>query len=405
MAGDDEESDENQIGQDAVPGPGDNALLMTMLAGVARTVGGKKNGGQHTDHAQGGGQAHVANQDAVEHGADDRRGGSLLGDLIGRGGSDIALKGLVMLQHIQHIPHLQAFVLDALKIFGFIILRYADARQYHTDKGNANAHPGDHVQKFLVKAAAHSGHQFGVHDDVQHHGGQIVQHRLPHTHSGTLLGVVGDQRRQGLGGHVDDGIANDVHHVEQQEYRHAVSFAGEEVEHAQQADGLDSPAQQHQGTDFSPAGIHPVVQKGQQRVGHSVENAGERQQAAYHQGSYAITDAGGITGQADQEIDCHTVEGVESNENDLPQFRLAVIHFIGLSWDRVRGCHGIRFLSFRFTGPWRHFPCLLAVLYRNKDKSVKSKNANECQKFRFFCNERIVFFLASRYNEKKAGSG
>jgi hypothetical protein len=152
-------------------------------------------------------------------------------------------------------------------------------------------------------------------------------------------------------------------------------------------------------------GIHPVVQKGQQRVGHSVENAGERQQTAHNQCGNAITDAGRIAGQTDQEVDSHTVEGIESNQDDLPQFRLAILDFIGLSWDRVRGCHGIRFLSFRFTGPWRHFPCLLAVLYRNKDKSVKSENTNECQKFRFFCNERIVFFLVSRYNEKKVRSG
>ena len=289
-----------------------------------------------------------------------------------------------MLQHIQHIPHLQAFVLDALKVFGFIILRYADARQYHTDKGNANAHPGDHVQKFLVKAAAHSRHQFGVHDDVQRHGGQIVQHRLPHTHSGTLLGVVGDQRRQGLGGHVDDGIANDVHHVEQQEYRHAVSFAGEEVEHAQQADGLDSPAQQHQGTNLSPTGIHSVVQEGQQRVGNCVENAGERQQTAHHQCGNAITDAGRIAGQTDQEVDSHTVEGIESNQDDLPQFRFAVLHFIALSRDRVRGCHDARFLSCCSVASGRWFPDFLGALYTKKDKAVKSKSTNKCQKFRMF---------------------
>ena len=292
MAGDDEESDENQIGQDAVPGPGDNALLMTMLAGVARTVGGKKNGGQHTDHAQGGGQTHVPNQDAVEHGADDGRSGSLLGDLIGRGGSNVALKWLVVLQHIQHVTNLQAFVLDALKVFGLVILRYANARQYHANKGNCNAQPGNHIQEFLVEAAAHGRHQLGVHDDVQRHGGQIVQHRLPHTHRRALFGIVGHQGRQGLGRHVDDGVADDIHHVEKQEYRHAVPLAGEEIEHAKQADGLDGPAKQHQGSNLSPAGIHPVVQESQQRIGHRVENAGERQQTAHHQSGDAIADAG-----------------------------------------------------------------------------------------------------------------
>ena len=125
-----------------------------------------------------------------------------------------------------------------------------------------------------------------------------------------------------------------------------MSLAGEKVEHTQQADGLDRPAQQHQRPDLSPAGIHPVVQEGQKRISHRIKDAGERQQSAHDQSGDAIADRSRVTGQTDQEIDGHAVEGIERNEDDLPQLRLAVPHFIVLSEDCVCTCHNAQFLSY-----------------------------------------------------------
>ena len=234
VAHDHEEGDDHQVGKDAVARPRHDGFLVAVLAGVARAVGRKQDGRQHADHAEGGGQAHVADQDAVEHGADDGGRGSLLGDLVGGGGENIALQGLVVPQHVHHVPHLQPLVLDTLEVFGLVIRRYADAHQHHADEGDGHAQPGGDIQKFLVEAAAQSRHQLGVDHDVQRHGGQVVQHRLPYAHGGPLLGIVGHQRRQGLDRHVHDGVADDVQKIEPQEGRDAVPLAGEEVEHAQQ---------------------------------------------------------------------------------------------------------------------------------------------------------------------------
>ena len=122
MAGDHEEGQNGQIRQDAVSRPGDNALLIAMSAGVTRAIGGKEDGRQHTDHAQGSGQAHVADENTIEHGADDGCGRRLLGDLVRRGRCDIALQRLVVLQYIHHVAQLQPFVFETFEVFRFIVL-------------------------------------------------------------------------------------------------------------------------------------------------------------------------------------------------------------------------------------------------------------------------------------------
>ena len=164
-----------------------------------------------------------------------------------------------MAQHVPHILELQTLRLaDALEVFRLVVFGNANAHEHDADKGEAHAGPGDHVQKGLVEAAAHGGHDLGVDDDVQRHRGDVVERRLPHADRGALLGVVGHQGGQGLGGHVHHGIADYIDHVEQQEDSDAVTLAGEEVEHAQNAGALDQPAQKHQRTNLAEGGVDPV---------------------------------------------------------------------------------------------------------------------------------------------------
>ena len=322
------ERDHDDIGNNAVACPGHNGFLVAVLAGILCTIGCKENGRQHADHAQRGGQAHIADENAVEHGADNGCRGSLLGDFIGSGGENIALQGLIALEHVHHVAHLEAFIADALEVFRLVIFCDADADQHHTDKGNGNAQPGGDIQEFLVEASAHRRHQFGIHHNVQGHRGQIVENRLPDTHGGTLFGIIGHQGRQRLGRHVDDRVADDVDQIEQKEHRNAVTLAGEEVEHAQQSKALDHPADEHQRTDFAPAGIEAVIHKGQQRVCDGIKDTGEGQKTTDHDGSNAVTDGSGVAGKADQKIHCHAVESIEGHENNLPEFGFAILNAV-----------------------------------------------------------------------------
>ena len=300
-----------------------------MSARIARAEGGKQDGRKHADHTQGRGQTHVADQDAVEHGADDGSRRGLLGDLVGGGGNDVALERLVLFQRGDHIGDLEVLLLaEADEVLRLVVFRDTDADQHDTHEGEADAHPGHHIQELLVEVASEGGHQACIHDDVEHHGGQVIQDCLPDTDGGTLLRVIGHQGRQRLRGHVDDGVADDVEHVEAQEGGDAVSLAGEEIEHAQEARALDGPTQEHQRAHLAERCVDPVIDEGEQRIRHRVEDPGEGQQAADGHGGDAVADAGAVAGQADQEVDGHAVEGVEGHQNDLPEFRAAVLHSV-----------------------------------------------------------------------------
>ena len=65
MACDDEEGDHRDIRDEAVARPCDNGFLVAVLAGVAGPDDRKQNGRQHADHAESGGKAHIADEDAV----------------------------------------------------------------------------------------------------------------------------------------------------------------------------------------------------------------------------------------------------------------------------------------------------------------------------------------------------
>jgi len=233
------ESNDAEVGIDAVFRPVDNGFLVAVLATVTGAEDGKEDGGQHAADGEIGGDGHVANQDAGEHGAHNGGGAGLLGDLVRGGGDDVGLQGLVLAQHRPHILPVQAFLrlVGALEVFRLVIGGNTDAAEDHANEGNEHGKDGRGGQIGLAVVdgvAARFGHgdravlgqKLGVEDDGEGHGNQVVEYGVPHADRGTLLGIVGDQRADGLGRHVDDGITDDVEHIGGEEHAHAEAFAG-----------------------------------------------------------------------------------------------------------------------------------------------------------------------------------
>ena len=83
-------------------------------------------------------KTHVADEDAVQHRVDDGLAAYLLCQLIGSLGSNIALQGLVVFEHLKNIRNLQRFVIfaDAIKVFGLIVGGDADADDQGANAGN-----------------------------------------------------------------------------------------------------------------------------------------------------------------------------------------------------------------------------------------------------------------------------
>ena len=134
------------------------------------------------------------------------------------------------------------------------------------------------------------------------------------------------------GGHVGDGVADDVNNVGQGKHRQTEALAGAQVEHAQQAHCFDQVAADQQNAQLAETGVDAVVDECQHRVGEAVQNAGQHQDDAHGCGGDAVADAGRITCHTDQGIDAHAHKGVAGIADDLPEFRAAVlyaVHFTG----------------------------------------------------------------------------
>ena len=303
-----------------------------MPAGITGAVDREDNGGEHADHTEGCGKAHVTDQNAVEHGADNGGGRGLLGNLIGRCGDDIALQRFVVFQHINHVPEFQPFrFADTLEVFGLIIGGDSDAYQHNTDEGYGNTQPGYNIQKFLIEASAVCRHQFCVDNNVQHHRNHVVQSRLPDANGGTLFRIIGEKSGQSLCRHIHDGIADDVDHVAEEKNRNSMSLAGEKVEHAEKPRTLNCPTEDHQRAHLPERRVKPVIYEGEQGVGDRVKNAGESQQTAYHQCCNAVSDTGGVACKTDEKINCHAVKSVECHQNNLPKFCTAIFHAVNFA--------------------------------------------------------------------------
>ena len=213
----------------------------------------------------------------------------------------------------------------ALEVFGLIEGGDAGADDQGADAGNDQHDGADRAEKVLIKGAATLGQDDGVGQHTHAYGHQVVQRSGPDTDGGTLAGIVGHDSRQGLGGHVSNGIADDVNNVGQGKHRQTEALAGAQVEHTQQADSLDQIAADQQNAQLAETGVDAVVDECQHRVGEAVQNAGQHQDDAHGCGGDAVADAGRVTGHTDQGIDAHAHKGVAGVADDLPELCTAVL--------------------------------------------------------------------------------
>ena len=329
----DEEQDQHRGDGHADAGPGHDALLAALFAHIFCAEGCKEDRRHHADHAKGGGKTHVADQDAVQHGVDDGLAAHLLCQLVGSVGGDVALQGLVVLEHLKNIRSFQrlVFFVGALKVFGLIVGRDTGADDQGADAGNDQDDGADGAEEVLIEGAAALGQDDGVDQHAHAHGHGVVQGSGPDPDGGTLPGIVGHDGRQGLGGHVGDGVADDVNNVGQGEHRQAEALAGAQVEHAQQAHRFNQVAADQQNAQLAETGVDAVIDERQHRVGEAVQNAGQHQDDANGCSGDAVADAGRITGHTDQRVDAHTHKGVAGITDDLPELCTAVLDTVYLT--------------------------------------------------------------------------
>ena len=238
-----------------------------------------------------------------------------------------------MLEHLKNIRSFQrlVFFAGALEGFGLIVGGDTGADDQGADAGNDQHDGADRAEEVLIKGAAALGQDDGVDQHAHAHGHGVVQCSGPDTDGGTLAGIVGHNSRQGLGGHVGDGIADDVNNVGQNEHRQAEALAGAQVEHTQQADSLDQVAADQQNTQLAETGVDAVVDERQHRVGKAVQNAGQHQDETDGRSGDAVADAGRITGHTDQGIDAHAHKSVAGVTDDLPELCTAVLDAVYLT--------------------------------------------------------------------------
>ena len=238
-----------------------------------------------------------------------------------------------MLEHFKDIRDLQRLVLfvGALKVFGLIVGRDTGADDQGADAGNNQDDGADHAEKVLIEGAAALGQDDGVDQHAHAHGHGVVQCSGPDTDGGTLPGIVGHDGGQGLGGHVGDGVADDVNNVGQNEHRQAEALAGTQVEHTQQAHRFDQVAADQQNAQLAETGVDAVIDERQHRVGEAVQNAGQHQDDANGCSGDAVANAGRITCHTDQGVDAHAHKGVAGVADDLPCFGAAILDAVYLT--------------------------------------------------------------------------
>ena len=238
-----------------------------------------------------------------------------------------------MLEHLKNIRRLQRLVLfvGALKVFGLVVSGDTSADDQGADTGKDQDDGADGAEEVLIKGAAALGQDNGVDQHAHAHGHGVVQRSGPDTDGGPLPGIVGHDGGQGLGGHVGDGVADDVNNVGQGEHRQAEALAGAQVEHAQQAHRFNQVAADQQNAQLAETGVDAVIDERQHRVGEAVQNAGQHQDDANGCSGDAVADAGRITCHTDQGVDAHTHKGVAGITDDLPELCTAVLDTVYLT--------------------------------------------------------------------------
>ena len=162
-----------------------------MLAGVTGAEHSEDDGGEHADGGEDGAETHISDHDAVEHRGDDGLSRHQLGDLVAGLSGDVALQGLVVGQHVDHILELQVLMLaDAREILRLIEGGNADAGEQNAEAGQSHYHKRCHGQIRLVVYAAGGFQDHVAQYDGHGHGHDIIECRHPNADLRTLFGVV-----------------------------------------------------------------------------------------------------------------------------------------------------------------------------------------------------------------------
>ena len=317
----------------AHPGPGDGGLLVAVLAAVPRAEDRKHDAGQHREHGHDGAELDVADQDAEHHRRDDGLAVDLLGQLVGHSGQRVQLERPVGREEVEHIleAHVVAAGRDALKVFGLVHRRQADAGDQRQHPGHRHIHKagqGQHLPGVLV--AEHGQDHHGG-DQGQRHGEGVVVHRRPDLHGGALAGVVGHDGGQHVARNVKDGVAHDVDHVQDDKQHHALGLAGEPDKQHQHGDAADRKAQQHQDAQLAEPGVQLVDPDRQKRVDDAVKPAGGGQDHAGHRQRDAVALAGHVAHQAHQGIECHCGAALHLGDRNAPGGNAAVLYAVDLA--------------------------------------------------------------------------
>ena len=118
------------------------------------------------------------------------------------------MQGLVALQNLDNVRHLQRFGLfGADKVLGLVEGGNAKAYQQGADGGNHQGDVAGSGQKFLIISAAALGQKHNIQNQGHSNGNHIVEHCGPNADGGTLARVIRHNRGNGLRGHIGDGIA------------------------------------------------------------------------------------------------------------------------------------------------------------------------------------------------------
>ena len=326
---DNEEHDQNGGDDHADAGEADNALFAAVLADILGTERCKEDGRDHADNSQNRGKTHIANQNTIEKRADDGLTADLLGQLIRSIGGNVALQGLVVLENLDNIRHLQRLgFLGADKVLRLVERGNTEADQQGADGGNDQGDIAGGGQKCLVVGAAALGQQHNIQNHGHSHGNHVVEYRGPDADGRALARIICHDGGNGLRSHVGDGVADDVNNVQQGKHRQAQPFGREAGEHSVEGECLNQEAGNHQDAQLAELGVDAVIDKGEQGIGDAVQNTGAGQNNADGSGRDAVADAGRITRHADEGIDAHTDKTVAGIADDLPKLSAAVLYAV-----------------------------------------------------------------------------
>ena len=251
-------------------------------------------------------------------------------------------------RHIRHVLYLQRLMLfQSPEGLGLIVSGNADAAQDIARQTQQQGNPHGAGEVSLVERTARPGQHHHVQHNAECHGNHIIEHGSPNTDGRTLFGIIAEDCRDGLNGHVVNGIAQNVEHIQRNEHSHAEALAGAQIEHTQKRQRLHGKAAHDQNAKLSEPCIHTVIQERQQGVCNRVQNSGAGKNCAYRHGADAKADACRVAGLSDQAVHRQTAQGIAGIQNDLPELRSAVLNAVDLTLGGFSGsCHEISSFNF-----------------------------------------------------------